>query len=197
MLNVVQNQPVSGEQWKDVKGYEGLYSVSDQGRVRSEITKDGNGNKLILSQRKRDGYCMVTLRKGGKEKSSRVHRVHKLVAKAFITNPDPKNYKIINHINENRSDNRVENLEWCDSKHNRNSGTVNERIKKSLRENSLLKKAIQCYDKETGSFIKEFSSASEAAREMNIVQSNICECATGKRKSAGGYIWKYVKEDNN
>ena len=194
-LNVVQNQPVSGEQWKDVNGYEGLYSVSDQGRVRSEITKDGNGNKLILGQHNRDGYRMVFLKKDDEKKKDL--RVHQLVAKAFIPNPDPENYKMVNHINEDRSDNRVENLEWCDAKHNNNCGTVNERRSKTLREKSLLKKRIQCYDKENGSFIREFSSSHEAAREMNIIQTNICKCANGKRKSAGGYVWKYAKKDKN
>lgn len=193
-LNVIQNQPVSGEQWKDVKGYEGLYSVSDQGRIRSEITKDGNGNKLILSQRKRDGYCVVTLRKDRKNKE---YRVHQLVMKAFITNPDPENYTMINHINEDRSDNRVENLEWCDAKHNNNCGTVNERRSKILREKSLLKKRVQCYDKETGSFFREYLGIREAAREMKIDMANISRCIKGKQKSAGGYTWKYVKEDKN
>ena len=193
-LNVVQNQPVSGEQWKDVKGYEGLYSVSDQGRVRSEITKDGNGNKLILSQYDKEGYRIVSLRKNGEKK---VCRVHQLVAKAFITNPDPENYTMINHINEDRSDNRVENLEWCDAKHNNNCGTVNERKSKTMRENSLLKKRVQCYDKETGSFFREFLGIREAAREMKIDVANISRCIRGKQKSSGGYIWKYVKEDKN
>lgn len=194
MLNVgvVQNQPVSGEQWKDVNGYEGLYSVSDKGRVRSETTKDGNGNKLILSQYDKDGYRMVSLRKDGKRK---VCRVHQLVMKAFI--PNPQNYTMVNHINEIRSDNRIENLEWCDAKHNSNCGTVKERRSKTLREKSLLKKRVQCYDKETGSFFKEFLGVKEAAREMKIDSANISRCINGSQKSAGGYIWKYVKEDKN
>ena len=193
-LNVVQNQPVSGEQWKDVKGYEGLYSVSDQGRVRSETIKDGNGDKLILGQHKTDGYCVVGLVKDKKRKHVRVHQ---LVMKAFKDNPDPENYTMINHINEDRSDNRVENLEWCDAKHNRSSGTVKERVRKILSEKSLLKKGVQCYDKETGSLFKEFSGIREAAREMKIDAASISRCISGKVKSAGGYIWKYVKEDNN
>jgi hypothetical protein len=135
---------------------------------------------------------MVTLRKGGKEKSARVHQ---LVAKAFI--PNPKKYKMVNHINEDRSDNRVENLEWCDAKHNNNCGTVNERRSKTLREKSPLKKRVQCYDKETGSFFREFSCIREAAREMKIHIASISRCINGDQKSSGGYIWKYVKEDKN
>lgn len=123
------------EEWRDIKGYEGLYQVSNLGRVKSlskyHKTKSGYFSKeRILKQIYNDrGYKLVGLSKEWKKEKIFVHR---LVAEAFISNPN--NYLQVNHINEFEKDNnRVENLEWCDAKYNCNYGTRNKRIKEKNR----------------------------------------------------------------
>ena len=101
------------EIWKDIKGYEGLYEVSNQGNIRS--LKTGKLRKPTNNF----GYLRINLCKNNVVK---FHMVHRLVAEAFIENNDP-NLTQVNHKNENKQDNRVENLEWCDAKYNNNYGT--------------------------------------------------------------------------
>ena len=112
------------EQWRPIEGYEGLYEVSNLGRVKS--LKCGR-ERILKPQMKKKGYLQVGLRKEGKYKMFKVHR---LVAQAFI--PNPEGLPQINHKDENPSNNRVENLEWCDSKYNNNYGTHNERIVQTM-----------------------------------------------------------------
>lgn len=176
------------EIWKQIKGFEGLYSVSNIGNVKRNKTngKAGTGNytkeEYILKQRKNNaGYMIVDLFKHNKRNQMLVHR---LVAMAFIDNPH--NYKIVNHKDENPFNNCVENLEWCTQKYNMNYGTCPYRIGKA---NS--KKVIQL--NKNGILVKEFPSIIEAERQTGISNGCICEVLHGKRKSAGGYIWEYVK----
>ena len=109
------------EEWRDIEGYEGLYQISSLGRVKSFPRPTTPGGILKINKRK-DGYCSVMLCKNGKTKRFLVHR---LVAKAFI--PNPNNLPMINHKNENPSKNIVDNLEWCDNKYNCNYGTLPKR----------------------------------------------------------------------
>lgn len=170
------------EIWKDVVGYEGIYQVSNLGNVK---------RKYILKPHKdRRGYLFVNLSHNSKVLCSRVHR---LVALAFI--PNPLNKKEINHKNGNKLDNRVENLEWATHKENMkhafsNHLISNEGIKRGV--NAMLratrKKVIQL---KNGIAIKEYISVADAYRQTGI--KHICCCANGKRKSAGGYKWEYVK----
>lgn len=118
----------SEEIWKDIIGYEGLYQVSSLGRVRSLDRYDSrnhfrNGRMLKLSYNT-VGYLSVGLHSNGKAK---MYMVHRMVAQAFI--PNPNNLPIINHKDENPSNNSVENLEWCTAKYNSNYGTRNDRIR--------------------------------------------------------------------
>ena len=122
----------------------------------------------------------MSLSKKGKTLKKYVHR---LIAEAFI--PNPNNYPYINHKNENKLDNRIENLEWCTPQYNINYGTRNERAKKSL-----YKSVIQI-DK-NNKIIKKWDSINEAQKEFKI--KNISTCCKGKRKTAGGFIWKYEME---
>lgn len=110
------------EIWKDIKGYEGLYQVSNEGNVVRLWKK----SKKLISQETSRGYKRVHLYKNG---ISQHHSVHRLVATAFVENPD--NLPQVNHKDENPGNNKVENLEWCDAKYNRNYGTCNERIRKA------------------------------------------------------------------
>lgn len=164
-------------EWRNIKDYEGLYQVSNTGEVRSSIT-----GKILKQEKTNRGYLLTNLYKNGKRKKLLVHR---LVAEAFI--PNPSNLPQVNHKSENKQDNRVENLEFCDSSYNINYGTRNERAAKKLSKNIL-------QFTKTGNFIREWSSLHEIERQLGYYFQNISMCCCGKLKSAYGYIWKYKKE---
>ena len=132
------------EQWKDIKGYEGLYEVSNLGNVRSldRTVKRGQGYTIkegrVLTPfyEKKKGYYQVVLAKDGKAKT---YRVHRLVAIAFLENP--YNYTDVNHKDEVKTNNNVDNLEWCTRKYNNNYGTKPERTRKSMMGNTNGRKA--------------------------------------------------------
>lgn len=172
---------VSKEVWKPIKGYEGLYEVSNLGRVRKRVWKEVKGTDF------NNGYRRVNLNKDGKQKSMLVHR---LVAEAFI--PNPEGYPIINHIDECPSNNHVDNLEWCDQKHNMNCGTVSH--KKA--ESAPNKSAVMAIDKETGerTYYKSIAEAYKSVTGKNAHSGSISEVASGKRKSAYGKYWFYVEK---
>ena len=115
------------EEWRDIKGYEGRYQVSSFGRIYSCYS----GICLKIHTRE-DGYTRVSLYKNNRYKSFLVHR---LVAEAFISNPN--NYTQVNHKDENKQNNRVENLEWCTARYNTNYGTHNKRVSDSLKGKSI------------------------------------------------------------
>lgn len=164
------------EIWKDIPGYEGLYQVSNLGRVKSLHYRNKYSKKeqILKSRNNGDGYLSVIL----KNKKKYIHR---LVAETFISNSN--NFSEINHKDENKANNCIDNLEWCTRKYNCNYGTKNERVGK---------KVIQ-YDKKMNK-IKEYKTISEASRETNIFNSSISAVCKGKRKTAGGYIWRFINE---
>ena len=166
------------EHWKAIAGYEGLYEVSDQGRVKS--LKYGK-EKILKQQKTHGGYLRVFLYKDGHVKMLKVHR---LVSEAFI--PNPNNLETVNHKDEVKTNNTVSNLEWMSRKDNINYGTHNKRVAEAL------SKQVQMFDKKTGELLATFPSTMEAERVTEIAQSNICSCCKGKLKSAHGYIWRYV-----
>lgn len=165
------------ETWKDIKGYEGLYQVSNCGNVFGK-------RKEIKQFKDKGGYLKVTLTDGNKLKSFGVHR---LVAQAFIPNPD--NLPQVNHKDENKENNCVDNLEWCTAKYNSNYGTRNRRKSQSMI-NGKKAKTVYQYSID-GQFIREWPSLSEIQRQLGFFESNICKCTLGQRKTAYGYIWKY------
>lgn len=154
------------EIWKDITGYEGLYKVSNLGRVKSLR------NNMILKPGG-ERYLQVVLVNNKKKKYFYVHR---LVATAFIKNVN--NLPCINHIDENPNNNYVKNLEWCTREYNNNYGKRTEKT---------MKKVIQI----VGKNIIEYSSIKEASAKTGINYGNICQCCKGTRIHAGGYIWKY------
>ena len=152
------------EEFRDIPGYEGMYEVSNLGRIRR------NG-KILKPSKSNWGYLKLVLFKNGTRKTVLVHR---LVAYAFI--PNPQNLPQINHKDEDKTNNSVDNLEWCDNKYNANY--------------SHSKPVLQ-YDK-TGNFIREWPSARKVEEETGIYNSNISQCCLGKRyKTVGGFVWKY------
>ena len=171
------------ETWKEIDGYEGLYEVSDQGRVKR--LKYGK-EKILKPWKTHDGYLRVGLRKDCQRKMSLVHR---LVADAFI--PNPNNLDTINHKDEVKTNNTVGNLEWMSQKDNNNYGTRNKRVSEANINHPSFSKKVQMFDKSTGELLATFPSINEAGRVTGINHSNISECCLGNRKSAGGYIWGY------
>lgn len=162
------------ELWKDIEGFEGLYQVSNLGRVRSyfrEGTKGGIIKQFIINR-----YPKVHLFKDGVGKFIYTHR---LVALAFI--PNPENKPQINHINGNKYDNRAINLEWATSQEN-----IQHAIDTGLRK---FKKVGQF---KNGILIKEYPNALQASKQTGIKHPNIWYVLNGKHKTAGGFEWRYM-----
>lgn len=168
------------EIWKDIKGFEGRYMVSNLGRVKS--IKYRHHNKIeILKQENNNNYKRVCLfTKDGKRKH---FKVHKLVAMTFI--PNPNNYNEINHKDENPHNNCVINLEWCNRSYNINYGNRNKKV--AIKNN----KSILQFDKDNN-FIKQYDSITEVENKFNFNRSNIIACLKNRILSAYGYKWKYA-----
>lgn len=164
---------------RDIPGYEGLYAATSCGKIWSYRSKKFLKPFIVGS-----GYLSVTLCKNGEEARFRVHR---LVAMTYL--PNPNNLPEINHINEVKTDNYLNNLEWCDRSYNINYGN---RTQKQI-EARVGKNKIACYKKNTGDFVRYFRSQTEAANELNLWQGNIAKALNGSLKSTGGYIFHYVK----
>ena len=171
------------EHWKSITGYEGLYEVSDLGRIKSLGNYKSRKEKILKPGKNNSGYLQVGLYKDGNLKQLLVHR---LVAKAFI--PNPQGLETVNHKDEVKTNNVASNLEWMSQKDNNNYGTHNKRVAESL------SKKVQMFDKSTGELLATFPSLMEAERVTGIDDGNISKCCLGKIKSAGGYIWKYPSE---
>lgn len=147
------------------------YFVSNYGRIKN------SNNYIIKTHDDKDGYKIFNFYINGKKVSKRIHR---LVAEAFI--PNPNNLSSVNHKNEIKNDNRVENLEWCTVKYNTNYGCAREKQRKNLC------KPVICIE-----LNREFKSAKEAAEFIQRDHTSVCDCCNNKRwrKTTGGYHWKW------
>lgn len=167
------------EIFKDIEGYEGLYQISDHGRVKSLNYNHTDKERILKLSKRKDGYLRVQLWKNRNYKN---YYVHRLVAQAFLDNP--YNLNEINHKDEDKTNNHVDNLEFCTSKYNCSYGTRNQR-----RVNKTSKPTYQ-YTLD-GKLIREWSSTAEVQRQLGYSQGHISQCCNGKTKTAYGYIWKY------
>lgn len=163
---------------KDIKGYEGLYAITEDGQVWSYRRKIFR--KLSKSK---DGYVRVSLNKDGKVFTI---EIHKLVAQAYIPNPEGKPQ--VNHKDEDKTNNCVDNLEWVSVKENANHGTRNERVRKARIGKTIKRRKVYCVELD-----KQFNSQAEAVRETGISQTCLSCALNGKRLTAGGYHWRYVE----
>lgn len=162
------------EQWRDIKGFEGIYAVSNMGRVYSYR------NKIIRKPNyKPEGYPMIRLSK------TRVDTIHRLVWETFVGFDRPK--QIINHKNSDKRDCRLENLEVCDYSYN---------IKYAYENGERPLTPVSQYTME-GEFIKSYKSMEEASLAVGVNKSCICSCCKGKARSAKGFLWTYEGEKPN
>lgn len=160
--------------WKAIAGYENVYEINTLGEVR----RIDSGN-ILKGYVNPDGYRRVGLTVNGHTK---VFLMHRLIAIAFI--PNPNNYPCVNHKDENKSNNSLYNLEWCDYRYDLNYGTRNNRASKSK------KRPILQYSK-TGEFIREWKSVTDLKNETGMDITHVSSCCRGKRKTANGFRWKY------
>lgn len=184
-------------QWKEIKGFEGYYEVSDIGTVRSvdrvvydikARARKLRGKELKLCEaidntRNTEGYYVVNLRKNG---TSNVRFVHRLVAEAFI--PNPNNLPTINHKNGNKHDNTVSNLEWA---------TFSENNTHALLNNLRHPRSNWVVQISEGSIVGTFKSVSEASRRTGVCRSAISHCINHLTQTAGGYRWYKIEECND
>ena len=187
------------EIWKDIKEYEGIYQISNLGRVRRLKKWCGNvykskwidDIKILTPTDNGNGYKIISLNKNRKRKNKYIHR---LVAEAFIPNPD--NLPEVNHIDNNKSNNVWTNLEWCTRSYNvkysfdKGFHVAPKNMLGRKGKNHPISKSVKQYDLE-GNFIKEYGSAHIASQETNVCYASIKKCRCKKQKTAGGYIWTY------
>lgn len=200
--------------WKDVKGYEGIYKVSEDATIYSEYSK-----RVLKTNKASSGYETVSLCKDGKCLTKTVHRI---VAEAYLPH-ESSQYLVVNHINGNKLDNRLENLEWITHKENTHHAIElgimkvhgedhpfygkkhREESKEKMRQSKLGKCGVEhprstpiakC-DLHTRDIIEVFESQRIAAKKCGLSQGNINMVLRGRRSQTGGFYWKYVQVGDN
>ncbi len=188
------------EIWKDIEGYEGLYQVSNLGRLRGLDRLDSRGHKvtgtILKLHYNKDGYYIITL---GKDTIQKAYQVHRIVAKTFIPNPD--NLHTVDHINGVRDDNRIENLRWCTIQQNNSFLQARTNVSNAQKRRFMDPVARQKVGNRTkaidqisenGTILKHYNSIKEAVQELHITSSNISACCKGRYKQIRGYRFKYA-----
>lgn len=179
------------EIWKDIKGYKGLYQISNLGNVKSLKREKLKKDKIIKPYNTK-GYLRIGLLKNKVRKG---HFIHRLIAQEFI--PNPENKPFINHINGITNDNNIKNLEWCTHQENVDhawrTGLMKPPNKGKFGINSSRHTEVLQFDL-SGNFVSEYGSVAEAGRKINLCPSVIFNVCSGIKKTAGGYYWKYKKD---
>ena len=189
------------EIWKSATGYEMSYEVSNFGNVRSVDRFVNNKNGIPNSIRKgrrlkpfktSTGYLRLALKINGRGEN---HFVHRLVAEAFV--PNPNNYPCINHKDENPANNRADNLEWCSHKYNNDYGGRKSKVFKSRETNQKGFKGVRQYSLD-GQFLHEYASAYHAARALKMCVPNIGKCCrmNSSKYHAHGFLWRFSEYEN-
>lgn len=192
------------ETYKDIKGFEGLYQISNLGNVKSLSKSHKSGfmgkgitvrpEKIRKLSKDKDGYMCVSLSLNGKVFSKKVHR---LVAEAFIPNPSKKHE--VNHKNLLKNDNRVENLEWCsrseNQKHAYKEGALKNNFNKEISRANGLKKAkkVFAYDFKTNEFLWEEYSISEACRKYSLDKRSVQRVLKGEKRYVKNIVLRFTK----
>lgn len=164
------------EIWKDIEGFNGRYQISNLGRVKSLNYNNTKQEKILVNSLSNRGYYRVSLSLEGQVKQ---YNVHRLVAEAFI--PNPNQLPFINHIDENRTNNNVDNLEWCSVQYNNTYGTALD--KRRISQN----KPVRCIETQ-----QVFESAKQAGLLLDINPSSISKCCRGQRKTCNNLHWEFV-----
>lgn len=191
-MNCLQLELPLFEEWKTISGYEN-YQVSNFGKVKSLGNDKAKKEKILKSSTTKKGYQIVGL---FKDKKRKLLYVHRLVANAFI--PNPNNLPQVNHKDENPSNNHISNIEWCDCKYNINygswiekhSGNNNPMLGKLGKEHIRSKQVIQLTL--DGDVIRNWDCMMDVQRELGYNYRNICNCCKGRQKSAHNYKWCYA-----
>ena len=175
--------------WKEITETQGLYSVSELGEVRNNRT-----GALLKPYLRSSGYIVYTMRMKSKGLKDVTRLAHRLVAKAFV--PNPNDYLIVNHKDENKSNNAADNLEWCTASYNSTYGNATKHKVAHRYGNDISEKIVQQYDRH-GNLIAEYPTIRLASQKLGINLGNISACCLGYRKTAGNYIWKFnfIKEE--
>lgn len=181
----------NNEIWVDVIGFNGFYKVSNFGNIKKHLGSNQFGifhiDKNIQPYENEKGYLKVGLTINKKRK---IEKVHRLVAKHFI--PNPKEYPEVNHKDGNKLNNHYSNLEWCNRKQNMKHASDNNLLSNRYGEFNNSAKAVLQYDLQ-GNLIKKWAYMKEAENALSVKSSKICNVCKGKRKTAGGFVWKYAE----
>ena len=189
---------IANNEWTICEDYPS-YMINREGQIKSNLT-----SKILKPAKLKTGYVCVGLRKGGKSYTVRLHR---LLAKAFIPNPENKPY--VDHINGVRDDNRLENLRWCTNKENQNFELARINNSKALTGRKQSKEAVEKRAKTLqksigvkvnqytldGKYVASYNSFNEAQRITKVWEASVRNCCIGRFKQAGGYIWKFANSE--
>ena len=167
------------EYWKDIAGFEGKYQISSLGRIKSYLVD--NSGRIMRPMVCTNGYLRIDLRKNGRYYK---YLIHRLVAEAFL--PNPNNFEYVNHKDETRDNNCVNNLEWCTKKYNLNYGTIKERQRKA-------KEIPVLQFTKNGEFVRQWDSSMEVEKTLGWDRSAILRCCNGKQATSHNYVWKHIK----